>query len=205
MMPTIVPSVPTRGVSALANNLGFDARQRLPIASNIGLEAIASERRRFDRLANSIVGFAENQKAKREAREAAKHGSGGAIGAGAGAALAVALAPVTGGASLAFLPALTAGGAAIGEAVDPVNPSQGTTAGRDFVNAGNTFARDRRAFIAGQRQTGDNLIDNPYAGLGDTTAGAALHNQGFVAPVQVPFDITQLAPVPEDSFFVNAA
>lgn len=100
----------------------------------------------------------------RAKNRAADSGSGG-VGAGIGAIAAIVLAPFTGGASLALLPALTAAGGAIGTAVDPPGGPQGAAENAQQIGAiqaagpiaAGVAGGLQRAFQGGS-QTGGNLV-----------------------------------------------
>ncbi len=96
-------------------------------------------RAKRDRILQTLARLRQERAAKKAA-EMADRPSGGMIGAGLGAVGSVAAAPFTGGASLALMPAFTAGGGALGEIVSPAGPAPGgvvaglTRAGEGMVD-----------------------------------------------------------------------
>lgn len=95
---------------------------------------------------------------------------GGATGAGIGAAIPLILAPFTGGASLAFLPAATAAGGAIGTAVDKPSGPDAAAASRQKQSAISMIS----PFIGGAAMGFQGMVNRP-----ESTGAMGAFGEGF--------------------------
>ncbi len=108
------------------------------------------------RVLSESLSRARQSKAQEDAAKGAGGGGGGAIGAGIGAAGAVIAAPFTAGASLAFLPALTAAGGAAGGIYDA---SQG---GGYTGPSGDSLYRASQSFAPRSQQELDQIHSQQF-------------------------------------------
>lgn len=137
-MPTILPAAPTGTARARAlQNRGL-TQDLVPRRIALSLVPGQMDRARLAALNQQFARLVQYQEARRARHEANSIGGAG-IGGMAGAGVALGLAPFTGGASLAALPALTSVGSSIGGLADPSSFGPGTTRAVYAMQQGGQF------------------------------------------------------------------
>lgn len=129
--------MPFESVRQFSGQLMGQAPGLRAAGGQLQLSVVQQMRERYNKLVEIL---AKRKRAKDLRKQMkAQESNAPAIGAGVGGAVALGLAPFTGGASLALLPALTAGGAGVGQLIEGQtqqglsNISSGVASGRRNV------------------------------------------------------------------------